>query len=225
MNHLPIITSNEIVQYCENHTTQPSQELLELKKETFKLHEKSLQFRMQVGALEGRFLNLIVKLSQATRILELGTFTGYSALAFAEALPQHGKVITLDRDPVNTETAKKFWSQSTHGYKIELALGDALSTLDGFIEKIQNREMPHFDLMFIDADKGNYIHYWEKAFKVVKPNGCILVDNVLWSGRVLDPKEKSDHQIHEFNNFVAQDQRVETIMLPLRDGITLARIK
>ena len=170
--------------------------------------------QMQVGHLEGSFLKLLVKISRARTILEIGTFTGYSALAMAEALPADGCLITCDTDPVATALAREFWARSPHGRKIKLRLGPALKT----IPKVRGL----LDLVFIDADKENYSRYWELCVPKVRRGGLIAVDNVLWGGRVLLPKSATDRAIARFNRRVVKDKRVETVMLTIRDGLTLA---
>ena len=173
--------------------------------------------QMQVGHLEGSFLRLLVKISRAKRILEIGTFTGYSALAMAEGLPRGGCLITCDIDPDTTRIAQSHWQRSPHGRKIELRLGPATETirrLNGF-----------FDMVFIDADKENYVRYWQLCVPKVRRGGMLLADNVLWGGRVLNPRDRSDRAIVAFNRHVAADRRVDAIMLPLRDGLTLAHKK
>ena len=170
--------------------------------------------QMQVGHLEGSFLRLIVKLVQAKRVLEIGTFTGYSALAMAEGLPPGGRLITCDIDPDAARIAKAHWAQSPHGRKIELRLGPAAETI---------RRLPgRFDAVFIDADKERYLRYWQLCVPKVRRGGVLLVDNVLWGGRVLHPRDRSDQAIAAFNRRVAADRRVDVVMLPLRDGLTLA---
>jgi caffeoyl-CoA O-methyltransferase len=155
-----------------------------------------------------------VRLLRAKRILELGTFTGYSSLIMAEGLPDDGKVITCDIDPVTTEIAKKYWSRSPHGKKIELKLGPALETVKTIVGL--------FDLVFIDADKVNYINYWELCLPKIRRGGLLVIDNVLWSGSVLNPEDETERAIAEFNKHVSNDERVEVVMLPIRDGVTLA---
>lgn len=206
------IASEEIENYCKAHTTALDAVFDDLRKETF---AKTTAPQMQVGLLEGRFLGLLVSLIGAKRVLEVGTFTGFSALAMASHLPEDGKLITCDIDPRATEIAKSFWSQSPHGKKIELKLGPAVETIPKLNET--------FDLVFIDADKAGYPKYWELAMPKVRKGGLIVVDNVLWSGRVLDPKEKSDREIHAFNEMAVKDPRVTLVMLTVRDGMLLAQ--
>lgn len=205
------IVSKRIEQYCQEHTKPESQLLHELVAETF-AHTAFPE--MEVGHLEGAFLRILVRLLRAKRILELGTFTGYSSLLMAEGLPDDGKLITCDIDLETTEIAKKYWSRSPHGKKIELKLGHALETL-------KTIEGP-FDLVFIDADKVNYINYWELCLPKIRRCGLLVIDNVLWSGSVLDPEDTTERAIDEFNKHVYKDKRVEVLMLPIRDGVALA---
>lgn len=172
---------------------------------------------MQVGRVEGTLLKLLVASLGARRVLEIGTFTGYSGLSMAEALPDDGELVTLDIDPEATRVARSFFDRSPHGRKIRIELDDALETL---------RKMPAdppFDLVFIDADKERYIAYYEEVLPRLRPGGLIVADNTLWSGRVLHPESKSDHAIAAFNRHVTADPRVENVLLSVRDGIMLAR--
>lgn len=199
--------------YASEHTTQESDVLCALAKET--LRQTGDDAIMQVGHLEGAFLRLLVKISNARRVLELGTFTGYSALAMAEGLPEDGELITLDIDKDYTDIAKKFWAKSPHGKKIKLILGPAFETL----QKLTGM----FDLVFIDADKGNYLNYWNLCMPKVRQGRLLVVDNVLWSsGDVLHPKDSTEKAIAAFNEFVRSDSRVEAVMLTIRDGVTVA---
>lgn len=206
------ITNSQIEDYCRAHTTPLDPVFDELRKETF---AKTTAPQMQVGLLEGSFLKMIVALSKAENVLELGTFTGFSSMAMAEALPENGRLITCDIDAKNTRIAKEFWGRSQHGHKIELRLGPAL-------ESIEQINLP-LDLVFIDADKGNYKNYWDACVPKLRMGGLIIVDNVLWSGRILNPQEESDRSIAAFNDSVRQDRRMEIVMLPIRDGMLLAR--
>lgn len=205
------IVPKKIEQYCQEHTEPESKLLHELVAETFAYTAFP---EMEVGHLEGAFLRILVRLLRAKRILELGTFTGYSSLLMAEGLPDDGKLITCDIDLETTEIAKKYWSRSPHGKKIELKLGPALETL-------KTIEGP-FDLVFIDADKVNYINYWELCLPKIRHGGLLVIDNVLWSGSVINPEDETEIAIDEFNKHVYNDKRVEVVMLPIRDGVTLA---
>jgi caffeoyl-CoA O-methyltransferase len=205
--------SEEIEAYIKAHSTSESDLHRRLTAET--LHSTDAP-QMQVGHIEGLFLCLLARSCGARRVLEIGTFTGYSALALASGIPDGGTVITCDIDAETTTIARRYWDQSPHGAKIDLRLGPALET----IRNLDPGEP--FDLVFIDADKQNYTRYWEAVLPRVRQNGQIIVDNVLWSGRVLAPVEPDDKAIAAFNERVRGDDRVQTVMLPVRDGITLA---
>lgn len=217
------ITPDVIEDYCRAHTTPPTATQLELIDATYTQIPNVAH--MQVGHLEGKFLTLIARMMNAQTAIEFGTFTGYSSLSIAEGLPADGKVTTLDRDPHATEIAKDHWAKSDQGKKIELILGDAHETVKNLEADISAKKRPLFDLAFIDADKAGYQTYYDACMKLVRPGGAILVDNVLWSGRVLNPSDKSDHTIHAFNQMLKNDPRVDKVMLPIRDGIFLAIIK
>jgi len=158
---------------------------------------------------------MLARLTNARRAVEVGTFTGYSALAIAEGMAEGGKLITCDIDPVATSIAQSYFARADWGDRIELRLGPALSTL-------AELEGP-FDLAFLDAAKEEYVDYWELLVPKMRPGGLLVADNVLWSGRVLAPESDSDRAIVRFNEHVRSDARVEAVMLTLRDGVTLAR--
>lgn len=205
------IVPEAIERYAEEHSAPESPIFRELAKETYATTDCP---QMQVGHIEGAFLRLLVRMVGARQVLELGTFTGYSALAMAEGLPDDGKIITCDIDRAAAKMAQRYWAQSPHRKKIELRLGPALET-------VETLDGP-FDLVFLDADKKNYINYWEACVPKVRQGGLLIADNVLWSGRVLDPQEPDDRALVQFNQHVAEDDRVEAVMLTVRDGITLA---
>jgi caffeoyl-CoA O-methyltransferase len=169
---------------------------------------------MQVGRLEGTFLRLLVKLARARRVLEVGTFTGYSALMMAEGLPDDGELITCDIDPNAAAMAREFFARSPHGKKIHLRMGPALETL-------KTLQGP-FDLAFIDADKTNYSAYYDAVVPLLRSGGLLVADNTLWSGRILNPVDPSDHALVAFNKKVAADPRVDKALLTVRDGMMLA---
>ena len=205
------LVPEEIERYCKDHTSPVPSVFDSLTKVT---QDKTELPQMQVGPVEGTFLKLLARACAARRIVDIGTFTGYSALMMAEGLPDDGEILTLDIDRKATDIAKKHWEQSRHGRKITLMLGPALESL----EKIDGP----IDMVFIDADKQGYIRYWEACVPKVCTGGLILADNVLWSGAVLDPKEEEDHALAAFNQHVLEDSRVELVMLPIRDGVTVA---
>jgi caffeoyl-CoA O-methyltransferase len=201
----------KIEAYASAHSTPEGAVYSELAVAT---RAQTTQPQMMVGHLEGTLLKLLVRMAAAKRVLEIGTFTGYSALSLAEGLPHDGVVVTCDVDPKATAIARSFWERSPHGRKITLRLAPALDTIATLAGPI--------DLVFIDADKANYIRYWDACVPKVRSGGALLADNVLWSGRVLEPKEPDDHALAAFNQHVLRDARVELVMLPIRDGVTIA---
>ena len=206
----PIVVP-EIEDYAARHSSPESALLKQLVRATW---AQTAIPQMQVGHLEGSLLRLLMKIARARRVLEIGTFTGYSALAMAEGLPPGGRVVTCDIDPEATAIARAYWAKSPHGKKIQLRLGPAVNT----IRQLRGR----LDVVFIDADKENYIRYWELCVPKVRRGGMLLVDNTLWSGRVLRPTDETDRAIVAFNRHVVQDTRVEAVLLTIRDGLTLA---
>jgi len=207
------IVDEQVEGYAEEHTT-PLGELFErLAEET---RAKTSAPQMMVGRIEGRFLATLVRLSGARRILEFGTFTGYSSISMASALPADGRIITCDVDPEATAIARRYMDESGYGDKIEIRLGPALET-------IESLEGP-FDLVFIDADKPNYRAYYEAALPLLAEDGLIIADNVLWSGRVVEEDgDESTRAIKDFNEHVRADSRVVSVMLTVRDGMTLVQ--
>jgi caffeoyl-CoA O-methyltransferase len=170
--------------------------------------------QMQVGTLVGRFLMLMSRLVGARRAVEIGTFTGYSALCIAEGMAEGGQLTTCDIDEDTTAIAQRYWSEAEWGSRITLRLGPALETL--------NTVSGPLDLAFIDADKVNYTNYWEAIVPKMRTGGVIIVDNVLWSGEVLNPDNESAHAIHALNQRVVEDDRVDHVLLTVRDGLMFA---
>jgi predicted O-methyltransferase YrrM len=205
------LVPSDIEKYAQEHTEVPGPIFEELRQTTYAQMPSA---HMQVGRLEGMFLQMLVRMTQARRVLELGTFTGYSALMMAEGLPDDGELITCDVDPIATEMARDFFARSPHGRKISLRMGPALETL-------KELRGP-FDLVFIDADKQNYSAYYDAVLPLLRTGGLLVADNTLWSGRVLEPREPSDHAIVAFNAKVAADPQVQKVLLTVRDGMTLA---
>jgi caffeoyl-CoA O-methyltransferase len=202
-----------IERYAMAHTTPLTpllEELISVTQEKF-----GRQARMLSGQLEGTLLQMLIASLQARRVLEIGTFTGFAAQMMAAALPEDGELITCDIDPKAIEVARSFFQRSPHGHKVSLREGPALETMRSL--------EPGFDLIFIDANKESYIAYYEEALRLLSPTGLIAVDNVLWSGRVLDPKEESDRAIVAFNEHVSRDERVVNVILTVRDGLMLVR--
>jgi caffeoyl-CoA O-methyltransferase len=200
-----------IEEYAVIHTEPPPPIFEKLREETY---AKMSAPQMQVGRVEGTFLKLLVRISRAKRVLEIGMFTGYSGLMIAEGLPEDGELITCDVDPKAEAIAKRYFAESPHGKKIQVRIGPALET-------IKTLKGP-LDMVFIDADKQNYSNYYDAVFPLLRKGGLLVADNVLWSGKVLDPKEPSDLAIVAFNDKVARDTRVEKVLLTVRDGMMLA---
>jgi len=201
--------------YARAHTTPIDPIYEALRQETF---GSVAMPQMQVGHLEGRLLKLLAQISGARLAVEVGTFTGYSALCLAEGLPEGGRIHTFDVDPIATAVAQRHWARAPWGDRITLHLGDATALLPAFLAT-----SGPIDLAFIDADKAGYIRYWDLIVDALRPGGVVLVDNVLWSGRVLDPRGGDDDHIVAFNAHAARDPRVELVMLTVRDGLVLAR--
>jgi caffeoyl-CoA O-methyltransferase len=202
--------------YCRLHSTPPDPLLDELAAYT-RAHCRDPQ--MLTGPVEGALLRMLVQIAGARRVIEVGTYTGYSALSMAAGLPDDGELLTLDVNPDTCDIAQSFFGRSPHGGKLRLLRGRAITTLAALPAE------PGFDFAFLDADKENYLNYYEALLPRLKPGGLIAADNTLWSGRVLEPKEKSDHAIVAFNAHVARDPRTEQVLLSVRDGVLLVRKK
>jgi caffeoyl-CoA O-methyltransferase len=204
----------DIEAYAEAHSAQESAVCRALREETDRTMEYA---RMVVGSHESAFLKVMALTVRATRVLEIGMFTGYSALSFAEVLPPDGRVITCEIDQEPATLARTYFAQSPHGEKIEIRMGpalDTLATLTGL-----------FDLIFIDADKVNYVNYYRRAMDLLAPTGVILIDNVLWDGGVLKnpPPDERTAVIQELNRLVAADSRVTAVLVTIRDGVLVIR--
>jgi caffeoyl-CoA O-methyltransferase len=210
------LVSREVDQYAERLSQDPDPLLDELRTETY-AHVRSPQ--MQVGRIEGQFLKMLVQLSGARRAVELGMFTGYSALCMASGLPEGGELITCDVDPVVEAIARRYFARSPHGKKIQVRMGPALETLAQLTGP--------FDLAFIDADKTNYSRYYEALLPKLRPGGLIVADNVLWSGQVANPsvQDEETQALRDYAEKVHDDPRVEHVLLTVRDGLLLARKK
>ena len=209
-----MIVPDEIEAYAEVHTTQPTELLAALADET-KSTLRSPQ--MLTGTVEGHFLELLVYALGAQRVLELGTYSGYSALSMAAGLPEGGHIDTCEADETHAEVARRYIEQSPYADRITVHLGPALET----IEKLEGE----FDFVFIDADKENYVNYYEALLPRLADGGLMAIDNTLWSGRVLDESDDSEgtRAIREINERIAADSRVTAVMLTVRDGVTLVR--
>jgi caffeoyl-CoA O-methyltransferase len=201
----------EVEQFARDHTEPETDLYTRLREETYRAMDRP---EMQVDLIEGRFLKMLVRLTGARLILELGMFTGYSALMMAEGLPEDGRLITCEIDPKAEAIAQRYFAESPHGDKITIRMGPALETIKTLTGPL--------DLVFIDADKSNYANYYDSCLSLLKPGGLIVADNVLWSGKVLHPNEANDHAIVAFNRLVQSDPRVENVCLTVRDGMMLA---
>jgi caffeoyl-CoA O-methyltransferase len=205
-----------IHQYCQQHTSPQSEALHELERET---NLKTLAPQMLSGHVQGQVLQLISQLMGPRRILEVGTFTGYAAICLAQGLPAHGKLITIEANPELEYISKKYFQKTGLEDKIDAMVGDAKQIIPTLGDT--------FDLVFIDAGKQDYAHFYDLVFDKVSIGGLIIADNVLWSGKVLRPelieKDKDTKMIHAFNQKIQQDERVENVLLPLRDGLIIAR--
>lgn len=204
-----------IQQYAERHTSPESRLLTELLEKTYRERaDKS----MLSGFYQGRLLAMFSKMLAPRRILEIGTYMGYSALCLAEGLADDGKIVTLDIEPETNEVAKEFWARTPFYSKIESYLGSALEIIPMLNET--------FDLVFIDADKPNYANYYDLIFPHLRLGGVILADNVLWSGKVLDTAANDDENtvaLAEFNEKIQKDERVSNILFAVRDGLMVIR--
>jgi caffeoyl-CoA O-methyltransferase len=208
--------SEELENYVANHSENEPELLARLNRET---HQKILQPRMLSGHFQGRVLSILSKLIRPSAILEIGTYTGYAALCLAEGLSENGTLDTIDNNEELYDFQKKYFDQSAWSNQIHQHLGNALAIIPGLDKK--------FDLVFIDADKENYINYFQMIVPMMNKGGVILSDNVLWSGKVLEEvkaNDKSTKILLEYNELLKNDPRVETVLLPIRDGLTVSRV-
>jgi predicted O-methyltransferase YrrM len=208
--------SQELEDYIEQHSENEPALLAALNKETY---QKILLPRMLSGQFQGRVLSMLSKLIRPVNILEIGTFTGYAALCLCEGMQENGQLHTIDIKEELVDFQRKYFDKSPWGNQIVQHLGEAISIIPSLEMK--------FDLVFIDADKENYIHYFELILPKMNKGGIILSDNVLWSGKVLEPLQKNDLStkiLLEYNELLKNDARVETVLLPIRDGLTVSRV-
>ena len=208
---------DRLYEYLLKFGVRESELLKELRAETSKLSGAG----MQIGPDQGAFMGLLTELTGVKRALEIGTFTGYSSLCVAAAMPSDGKLICCDVSEEYTAIARNYWRRAGLESKIELRIGPAVATLDALIAA----KVPAFDFAFIDADKTNYLNYYERALQLVRPGGLIAIDNVLWGGAVADPKDQDEDTkaIRALNEKVRGDERVTLSLVPIGDGLTLAR--
>lgn len=217
MSSTAIVLTPEIYQYYQSHTIRKHSVLDALRQETLKMHDA----QMQICPEQGVFMQMLIKMLNARKTIEIGTFTGYSALSVALAMPDDGKVIACDTSKEWTAIAQKYWREAGVGHKIELKIAPAMETLQTLLDANQAGT---FDFIFIDADKENYLNYYEASLKLIRVGGIIAIDNVLWYGRVADKQNQapSTVQIRQLNEHILNDSRVDLSMLPIGDGLTLA---
>ncbi|HMB64078.1 MAG TPA: class I SAM-dependent methyltransferase [Eudoraea sp.] len=209
--------SEALENYISSHTEDEPELLRELTRET---HLKVVQPRMITGHFQGRLLSILSKIIRPRFVLEIGTYTGYSALCLAEGLPGDGVLHTIDINEELGSMQRKYFNKSGMGHKIMQHCGDALKIIPQFNHR--------FDLVFIDAEKTDYPHYFEAVLEKTRVGGVILTDNVLWSGKVIEPLKQNDKATQiliEFNKMLKEDQRVESVLLPVRDGLTISLVK
>lgn len=218
MSNRTITMTDALYDYLLGNSLREHALLKRLREETAKLAEA----RMQISPEQGQFMQFLVKLMGAERCIEVGVFTGYSSLAVALALPDHGQLLACDVSEEFTDVARRYWKEAGVERKIKLRLAPAIDTLHA---RIKAGEGGRYDFAFIDADKANYQAYYERVLALLRPGGLLLVDNVLWSGRVLDPADQSEDTkaIRAFNQALHKDERVDLSMLSIGDGLTLAR--
>ncbi len=209
------LVDEAIEQYAIDHSSPLPPVFAELAAET---RARTTLPQMMVGPIEGNFLRMLVQLTGAKRVVEVGTFTGFSALCMASALPEDGELVTCEISEEHAAIARTFFERSEHGRKIKIRMGPAVETL---------RHLPEasFDLMFVDADKVSYPAYYEEAMRLLKHGGLLVGDNALWSGNVLEPKDDATRGIVAFNERANRDDRVEHVLLTVRDGMHLIRKK
>lgn len=210
--------SDQIYSYILENSLREDEILAELRERTQALPNAG----MQISADQGQFMSLLTKLIGAKNTLEVGVFTGYSSTVVAKALPEGGKITACDVSEEYTSIAREFWARAGVSDKIDLHIGPATETLNRLLSEGLAGQ---FDLAFIDADKENYEDYYERCLELLRPNGLILVDNVLWGGRTADPKhtEETTAIIRKLNKKIKEDERVDVSLIPVGDGLTLAR--
>lgn len=216
-----------IYKYIEDHASSPSEALEWVVKQT---HIRTNHARMLSGAAQGQLMRMIAQMSGARRILELGTFTGYSAICLASALPEDGHLDTLELNDELEDLILEGFEKAGLADRISLHIGDCKETLQRFRSKMENTEGPDmlYDLVYIDANKREYCEYYDLVFDMIRPGGLILADNVLWDGKVCQdplPQDRQTLGIARFNDMISADPRIESVILPIRDGLNLIRKK
>jgi caffeoyl-CoA O-methyltransferase len=218
MSNRSIVLTDSLYEYMSDVSLREPSLLLALREETAELTQRS----MQISPEQGQFMALLVRLTGARRCLEVGVFTGYSSLATALALPDDGRVIACDVSEEWTAVARRYWKRAGVDHKIDLRLAPATETLDALVAEGQGGT---FDFAFIDADKTNYLAYYERTLALLRTGGLALVDNTLWSGRVADPEvaDADTVALRHFNEVLHRDERVDLSLLPMGDGLTVVR--
>ena len=204
------ITEN-IHGYCKEHTASDNKLLSEVEKYTWNNEDVP---QMISGQIVGKFLQSIIRMIAAQKIVEVGTFTGYSALQMAEAIPLDGEIHTCELMKKHTETAQSFFDKSDYGKKITIHQGPAL-------ESLETLKVGNFDMAFIDADKSTYLEYYKRCLVLIRAGGVIILDNMLWSGSVIDPKDDDSQALRKTGDYIQEDTRVFNMLLPIRDGLML----
>ena len=218
MSTKTILMDDQLLEYLRQNSVREPDVLRELHEETQKLSNSG----MQISPEQGQLMAMLVKLVNARKIVEIGTFTGYSSTVMALAMPEDSQLIAFDISEEYTRTARRFWKKAGVDQRVKLVLGNAKESLKDFL---QTGEQESVDLAFIDADKSSYAEYYECCLKLIRPGGLILVDNVLWSGQVADASnhDKDTEALRIFNAALSSDQRVDLCMVPIGDGLTIAR--
>ena len=205
-----LLTEN-IHRYCKEHTASDNRLLSELEKYTWANEDVP---QMISGQMVGKFLQSIIRMITAKKIVEVGTFTGYSALQMAEAIPLHGEIHTCELMKKHAETARSFFDKSDYGEKITIHEGPALKSLETL-------QVGNFDMAFIDADKSNYLDYYKRCLMLIRAGGVIILDNMLWSGSVVDPNDDDSKSLRKTGDYIQEDNRVFNMLFPIRDGLML----
>lgn len=218
MSYRPTALTEDLHRYLLEVSLREPALLTRLREETARRGDAG----MQISPEQGQFMALLIELTGARRVLEIGTFTGYSALAMALALPSDGRIVACDVEPETTAVARRYWAEAGIAEKIDLRLAPALDTLDGLLAE---GAAESFDFAFIDADKGNYEAYYERCLSLLRQGGLLAVDNVLWNGAVADPaaRDPDTEAIRALNLRLREDPRISLSMVPISDGLSLAR--
>ncbi|MBT6728970.1 MAG: methyltransferase domain-containing protein [Deltaproteobacteria bacterium] len=218
MSITTILMDDQLLEYLRQHAVREPKVLRELREETQQLPNAG----MQISSEQGQLMAMLVRLVNARKIIEVGTFTGYSSTVMALAMPPEGQLIACDVSEEYTRMARKFWQKAGVEQKVQLILGNAKESLK---QLLQADEQETFDLAFIDADKTAYVEYYEFCLQLLRPGGLILVDNVLWGGQVADSSnhDMDTEALRTFNVALSSDQRIDLCMVPIGDGLTMAR--